>query len=387
MSEAVDGGGCTRCDDSSATQILPCNQVAFPHLDHGYLSMSKKLIRLRSEVLADASLLLRGVKKNWIRRAAHILCLAAAAVFSQLSAAQAEYPDGPIRLVVPFGPGGAADVSARILAQKLNQKLGQQVVVENMPGPGGINAARTVVRAPANGYTIGLLSNGTAISVDMFKHLPFDPVNQFAMVSQIGSFDLLIAVDAHSKYKTLQDLIASAKANPGKLNIGTIAAGSTQNLGAELFRSMTETNMIIVPYKSSPEIIVALLQGDLAAMLDFPPAVEGQMEAGKLRILASSGARRSPFLKDVPTVAESGVPNYEVSSWIGIFAPKSTPKAIISILNSAIAEIVAMPDVKEKFAKVGVIAESSTPDELMARLKRDIKKWKAVIQKAGIPQK
>jgi len=243
------------------------------------------------------------------------------------------------------------------------------------------------VRAPADGYTLGLLSNGTAISVDMFSHLPFDPLKQFAMVSEIGSFDLVVAVGAQSKYKTLADLIAAAKANPGKLNLGTIAVGSTQNLGAELLKSMSGTDLVIVPYKNSPDIVVALLRGDVDATLEFPPSIEGQVKDGKLRILATSSLRRSPFLKDVPTAAEAGVPGYDVSSWNGIFAPAGTPKEVIDTLNKAIAEVVAMPDVKDKFATLGVVAEASTPDALMARLKSDIAKWDVVIKRAGIPKK
>jgi tripartite-type tricarboxylate transporter receptor subunit TctC len=319
------------------------------------------------------------------RRTALLLLPAAVMALSPLAAAQAKYPDKPIRLVLPFGPGGVADVTARIVADKLSQKLGQQVVIENMPGPGGINAARTVVRAPADGYTLGLLSNGTAISVDMFSHLPFDPVKQFAMVSEVGSFDLVVAVSAQSKYKTLGDLIASAKANPGKLNLGTIAVGSTQNLGAELFKSGTD--LVIVPYKNSPDIVVALLRGDVDATLEFPPSIEGQVKDGKLRILATSSLKRSPFLKDVPTAAEAGVAGYDVSSWNGIFAPVGTPKDVVDTLNKAIAEVLAMPDVKAKFATLGVVAAASTPDALMARLKSDIAKWDAVIKRAGIPKK
>ena len=321
------------------------------------------------------------------RRTALLLLPAAVMALSPLAAAQAKYPDKPIRLVLPFGPGGVADVTARIVADRLSQKLGEQVVIENMPGPGGINAARTVVRAPADGYTLGLLSNGTAISVDMFSHLPFDPLKQFAMVSEIGSFDLVVAVGAQSKYKTLADLIGAAKASPGKLNLGTIAVGSTQNLGAELLKSMSGTDLVIVPYKNSPDIVVALLRGDVDATLEFPPSIEGQVKDGKLRILATSSLRRSPFLKDVPTAAEAGVPGYDVSSWNGIFAPAGTPKEVIDTLNKAIAEVVAMPDVKDKFATLGVVAEASTPDALMARLKSDIAKWDVVIKRAGIPKK
>jgi tripartite-type tricarboxylate transporter receptor subunit TctC len=304
-----------------------------------------------------------------------------------MSQAQAKWPERPIRMVLPFGPGGVADVTARIVADKLGDKLGQRVVIENQPGPGGINAARTVVNAPADGYTLGLLSNGTAISVGMFNHLPFDPVKQFQMVSLVGTFDLVFAVSAQSNYKTLDDVIKAAKANPGKLNMGTIAVGSTQNLGAELFKSMSNADIQIVPYKNSPDIVVALLRNDVDILLEFPPSIEGQVNDKKVRIIAASQIKRSPYLPDVPTAAESGVPGYDVSSWNGIFAPQGTPKDVVDTLNKAVAEVVAMPDVKEKFARLGVVAQASTPDELMGRLKADITKWDAVIAKAGIPKK
>jgi tripartite-type tricarboxylate transporter receptor subunit TctC len=300
--------------------------------------------------------------------------------------AQAKWPNRPMRLVLPFGPGGVADVTARIVAEALSNKFGERMVIENLPGPGGINAARTVVRAPADGYTLGLCSNGTAISVDLFSHLPFDPVKQFEMVSTIATFDLVFAVGADSQYKSLGDFIAAAKAAPGKLNMGTIAVGSTQHLGAELLKLVSGADFQIVPYKNSPDIVVSLLRNDVQIMIDFPPAIQGQVNDKKLRILASSSAKRSPILPDVPTAAESGVSGYEVSSWNGIFAPKGTPKEAIDILNKAIAEVVATQDVKDKFAKLGAVAQASTPDELMNRLTSDIKKWDAVITKAGIPK-
>jgi len=318
------------------------------------------------------------------------LCAVIATALVALSlghgAAQAKWPEKPIRMVLPFGPGGVADVTARILADRLGKKLGQQVVIENMPGPGGINAARAVITAPADGYTIGLVTNGTAISVGAFKHLPFDPT-QFQMISTIGLFDLVFAVKADAPYKSLKDVVAAAKASPGKLNIGTIAVGGTQNLGAELFKSMADVNMVIVPYKNSPDVVVSVLRGDTQMLVEFPPAIQGQVNDGKLRVLASSSPKRSSLKLDVPTAAESGVPGYEVTSWNGVFAPKGTPKVVVDALNADIREVLAMPDVKAAYAKVGVTAQASTPDELMARLKSDIVKWDAVIEKAGIPKK
>jgi putative tricarboxylic transport membrane protein len=305
----------------------------------------------------------------------------------QSGAAQAAWPDHPIRFVLPFGPGGVADVTSRIVADKLGQKLGQRVVVENMPGPGGINAARTVVAAPPDGYTLGLVTNGTAISVAAFNTLPFDPVKQFEMVSTLGEFDLVFAVNAQSEFKALGDILKAAKANPGKLNIGTIVVGSTQDLGAELFKSMADVEVVIVPFKNSPDVVVALLRNDVQMLVEFPPAIQGQVNDNKLRILASSSPTRSPLMPDVPTVAEAGVKGYEVTSWNGVFAPKGTPKEMVDKVNKAMHEILAQEDVKASFAKVGVIAHASTPEELMGRLTSDIKKWNGVIDKAGIPRK
>jgi len=323
----------------------------------------------------------------FLRGALTALSIAGFAVALQSGAAQAAWPDHPIRFVLPFGPGGVADVTSRIVADKLGQKLGQRVVVENMPGPGGINAARTVVTAPPDGYTLGLITNGTAISVAAFNNLPFDPVKQFEMISTLGEFDLVFAVNAQSDYKSLGDFLKAAKANPGKLNIGTIVVGSTQDLGAELFKSMADANVIIVPFKNSPDVVVALLRNDVQMLVEFPPAIQGQVNDNKLRILASSSPTRSPLMPDVPTVAEAGVKGYEVTSWNGVFAPKGTPKEVIDKVNKSMHEILAQEDIKASFAKVGVIAHAGTPEELMGRLTSDIKKWNAVIDKAGIPRK
>ena len=301
--------------------------------------------------------------------------------------AQAAWPEKPIKLVLPFGPGGVADVTSRIMADKLSNKFGQRVVVENIPGPGGIAAARSVAGAAPDGYTMALVTNGTAISVAAFKSLPFDPVKDFGMVSMVGTFDLVFVVNAASEYKTLGDFLKAAKAQPGKLNIGTIAVGGTQNLGGELFKSLGELNVQIVPYKNSPDIVVALLRNDVQMMVDFPPAVQGQIADKKLRILATSSPKASPLLPGVPTVDEAGVKGYEVISWNGVGVPKGTPKEVIDTMNKAMREVLALPELKEQFAKVGVVATASTPEELMARMTTDIKKWNDVIDKAGIPRK
>lgn len=324
-----------------------------------------------------------------IARRGVLLALPAALIFglAPVTQAQAKWPEKPVKIILPFGAGGVADVTSRIMADKLSQKLGQRVVIENMPGPGGINAARAVTSAAPDGYTMGLVTNGTAISVAAFKALPFDPVKDFEMVSMLGQFDLVFVVNAKSEYKTLGDFTKAAKANPGKLNIGTIAVGGTQNLGAELLKSAADIKVQVVPYKRSPDIVVALLRNDVQMLVEFVPAVKGQVASGDLRIVASSSPKRSALLPNVPTVQEAGIKGYEVTSWNGVFAPKGTPKEAIDGMNKAMHDVLAMADVKEQFAKVGVESHASDPAELMKRLKDDIAKWDAVITKAGIPRK
>lgn len=318
-----------------------------------------------------------------------LLALPAAliAALAPLAPAQAKWPEKPIRLVLPFGPGGVADVTARIMAAKLSDKFGQQVVVENMPGPGGINAARAVINAAPDGYTMALVTNGTSISVAAFNKLPFDPVRELEMVSMVGTFDLVFAVDAASEFKTLGDFIKAAKASPGKLNIGTTLLGGTQNLGAELFKSMAGLNVQVVVYKTSPDIVVAMMRKDVQMMVDFPPAVQGQVNDGKVRLLATSSPKRSVLLPKVPTADEAGVKGYEVISWNGVGVPKGTPKEVIDSMNKAMHEVLASAELKAQFEKVGVVALASTPAELEGRLTGDIKKWNDVIDKAGIPRK
>jgi tripartite-type tricarboxylate transporter receptor subunit TctC len=302
-------------------------------------------------------------------------------------AAAQKYPDRPVRIVLPFGPGGVADVTSRLVAEKLGEKLGQRFVIENMPGAGGISAANAVIGAPPDGHTIGLVTNGTAISVAQFKSLPFDPVRDYAMVSTLGTFDLVLAVNADSPFTTLAEFVAAARREPGKLNIGTINVGGTQNLGAELLRLTANLEIQIVPYRNSPDIIVGLLRNDVQMLVEFPAAVKGQVADGKLRLLATSGPKRFPAMPDVPTVEEAGIKGYEVTSWNGVFAPKGTRPDVIATLNKALAEVLALPDINARFLDLGVVAKPSSPEQLMALLRADIAKWGDVIEKAGIEKK
>jgi len=289
-----------------------------------------------------------------------------------------------VRIVLPFAAGGVADITARVIAEKLGNRLGQRFYVENQAGAGGIVAAKTVISSAPDGYTLALLSNGTAVSVSLFKKLPYDPLKDFAPISSLGTFDFVFATAASSQFKTLSDFIAAARAKPGALNVGTINVGSTQNLSAELFKTAAGIDFTIIPYRGTPEIQVALLQGDVAIMVDSYSAMKGNLADSKLRALASSGARRSEATPEMATVRESGVTDYDVVSWNALFAPAGTPPEIIKTLNSALREILADADVRKGLLDLGIEAKVSTPEELSDRLKSDIDKWGKVIEKAGI---
>jgi tripartite-type tricarboxylate transporter receptor subunit TctC len=300
--------------------------------------------------------------------------------------AEAKYPGKAVRIVLPFAAGGVADITARVIAERLGSKLGGRFYIENQPGAGGIAAARTVISSPRDGHTLALLSNGTAVSVSLFKNLPYDPLRDFEPISSLGYFDFVFATNSDSEFKTLADFIAAAKAKPGALNVGTINVGSTQNLSAELFKTLAGVDFTIIPYRATPELLVSTMQGNLDLMIDSYSSMKGNLIDKKIRALASSGSVRSQATPDIPTLREGGVVDYDVVSWNAFFAPKGTPPEIIRTLNQALREILAEPDVKKQLLELGIEAKASTPDEISARLKSDIDKWRKVIEKAGIPK-
>jgi tripartite-type tricarboxylate transporter receptor subunit TctC len=314
--------------------------------------------------------------------------VAAALVVSAMPAlAQGKYPDKPVRVILPFGAGGVADITTRLVADKLGEKLGQRFVVENNAGGGGIAAARAVMQAPADGYTLAVFSNGTAVSVGLFKSLPFDPVKDFVPVSAMGFFDLIFVTNTNGPFKTLGDFIKAAKEKPGQLNIGTIAAGSSQNLGAELFKSVTGLDVVIVPFKTSGEVLVGLERNDVQMATEFYAALRGGLDAKKFIPVAISGTKRGEYLPEAPTAKEAGVANFEVTSWNAIFAPAGTPADVVATLNKALNEVLADPEVRKKALELGIDARGSTPQEIQDRLKADIVKWGQVIEKAGIEKR
>ena len=317
-----------------------------------------------------------------IHRVLQCLCAAGAAAASG-ALAQA-YPAHPVKIVVPFAAGGVADITARVLSQKMGESMGQQVIVENRPSAGGIVASEAVAKAEPDGYTLLFITNGNAVSASLFKSLPYDTVKDFAPVSTVGFFDLVLVVDSASRISSVRELIAAARASPNKLNIGTINIGSTQNLAAELFKSMAGIDVQVVPFKATPAVILALKGGDVQVAFEILAPVMAQIKGGALKPLAVTSDKRFPGLLEVPTVAESGVPGYQASSWNGVAAPARTPKPVIDRLNREVSAAVAAPEVRNRLQELGVDARAGTPEALGALLAAEIVKWRMVIERARI---
>ncbi len=294
------------------------------------------------------------------------------------------YPTKPIRIVVPFAPGGVGDLTARVVAQKMTEAVGQQVLIDNRPSAGSIVASQEVAKAEPNGYTLLFMTNSNAVSATLFKSLPYDTVKDFIPITTTGFFDPILLVNADSKYKTLGELITAAKANPGKLNLGTIAIGSTQHLSAELFKSVANIDVQIVPHKATPQVVAALRANDIDAAFEFGGATVSQIKSGVVRALAIASPHRFPGLPEVPTSKEAGLPAWLASSWNGMAAPAKTPQPIIDRLAKEIAAAVASAEVKKRLLDMGVEARSMTPEAFRELLISDIAKWKGVIERAKI---
>jgi tripartite-type tricarboxylate transporter receptor subunit TctC len=305
-------------------------------------------------------------------------------LFPLLAFAQ-NFPTKPIRLIVPFGPGGVADITARSVAPEISRALGQQLVIENKPSAGGVVAGQEAARAAPDGYTLLLINNGTAISKALFMSLPYDPEKDFAMISTVGFFPLVIVADPKSPLKTVRDVIAAAKAKPGRMNIATIAIGSTQHLAAELFKSSAGVDVQIVPYKATGEVLTAAKSGDADLVFENLAPATSHIKSGNLRAIAVTTAKRFPGLADVPTVVES-VPGYDVASWNGLAAPAKTPRPIIERLHQAVVKAVASPEVQRRLAELGVEGRASTPEQLHEFFVSEAKRWSRVVEKAKIPK-
>jgi tripartite-type tricarboxylate transporter receptor subunit TctC len=297
-----------------------------------------------------------------------------------------DWPTHPIRILVGFGPGGGTDIAARLVAQPLSEILGQSIVVENRSSAGGITAAQAVALSPKDGSMALMMSNAHAIAAVMFKTLPFDPVNDFQMVSLVGTAGLVLVTAPDFPANNLQELVAVLRANPGKYNFGSAGLGTTQQFAAELFKQMEGIEAVHVPYRSAPAAVTALLGKDVSFVFELIPAVQGQIQTGALKAIAVTSAERNPVLPDVPTFAEAGIPGYDVSSWYGVAFPAGTSMTIVDKTNKAMRTLLATDSVRQQVLAMGAVAHSSTPDELKTHISSEIAKWSMVREKAGIEQ-
>ena len=306
-----------------------------------------------------------------------------AAVFAHAATAQ-NYPNRPVRLVVPFSPGGAADVPGRILTQKMTEVLGHQVVVDNRPGAGSTIGAESVAKAPADGYNLLMISNTHFVSAALYKKLSYDSVGDFAPVTQVTSAPNVLVVQPSWPVKNIKELIALAKAKPGKIDYASSGNGSTQHLTGALFTKMAGIDMMHIPYRGSGPATADLLSGQVTVGFPGIAGMLPQIRAGKLRALAVTSGKRSPELPETPTVAEAGIKGYDVTAWFGIAAPKGTPRDIVMKLHSELLRIVKTPDVQKQLLNAGQeVAWQETPELFGEMLKVEAAKWARMVKESG----
>jgi tripartite-type tricarboxylate transporter receptor subunit TctC len=309
--------------------------------------------------------------------------LALCAVVACAACAQ-DYPSRPVRIVLPFGPGGVTDITARLLAQRLADLLKQQVIIENRPSAGGIVATELAKKAEPDGHTIMWLNSGHALAVAMFKSLPYDPVKDFLPVSTVGFFALALIVNGDASVKSLPALISAVKVSPARFNFAITNIGSSHHLSSELFKSMTGLPAQIVPFKTTPALISAVRSGEAQAAFEFISPVLPHVKSGALRALAVTSANRFAGLPDIPTVAEAGLPGFEVSAWNGTAVPAKTPRRVIERLNREVNAALAIPEMKRRLQELGIEARPGTPQALRNLLAAEIAKWSGVVEKARI---
>lgn len=315
------------------------------------------------------------------------LMAAVAVALAITSAAAQDYPVKPIRLVVSFGPGGGADIVGRILGQSLQEKLGQAVVIENKPGAAGTIGNEVVARAEKDGYTLGIMTAGQIIAAVMNKSLRYDTATAFEPIAMVATASLIMVARPDFPANNVKELIAAAKAEPGKINVASPGFGATQHMSAELFKQVAGINMTAVQFRTSPEAITAVLGKQVDVLFDTVQAVLGQIQSGQLKPIAVTGKERFPIVPDVPTAIESGlVPGYDVTTWYGFFAPRGTPPHIIAKLNKALNEAIREDAVRERLIKAGVAVQGSTPEEFGKFMAGELTRWNKVREAAGIPK-
>jgi tripartite-type tricarboxylate transporter receptor subunit TctC len=336
-------------------------------------------------------LLLYGITAGRIIMNRRILTLGAACIVAAALAAPAsaqDYPSQPIRTIVAFGPGGGSDIVARIIMQRVQEKLGQAVVIENKPGAGGTIGNEMVANAPANGYTLGIMTAGQIIAAAMSKAPRYDTLTAFDPIAQVATAGLVIVTRPDYPAASVKDLVAAAKEKPGKIVFASPGYGATQHLAAELFKQTAGVDMLHVPFRTSPEAMSALLAGQVDVLFDTVSAVLGQLQSGQLKALAVTGKDRFPAVPSVPPAIESGVlPGYDVTTWYGFFGPKGLPPAVVAKLNKGFIETIGEPEVIERLTKAGAVPKGSTPEAFGAFMAGEFAKWNSVREKAGLEQK
>jgi len=313
-------------------------------------------------------------------------CVLAAGLATR--AAAQDYPTQTIKVISSFGAGGGSDIIARILAQRMQEKFGQNVIVENRPGAGGVLGNELVANAPKDGYTLGVQTAGQIIASTITKNMRYDAVGAFDWVGQIATAGLFIVVRPDAPYKDIKSLVAFAKANPGKVVFGSPGFAATQHLAGELFKQSAGIDMLHVPYRTSPEVLAALLSKNVDVVVDTITALLGQVESGQVIALGVTGKDRFPTTPNIPPVIESGVvPGYDVNTWYGLYGPKGMPPAVIAKLNATLNEMLTEPAIRERLGKIGAVVKGSTPAEFAQLMAAEHAKWSKVREAAGIEQK
>jgi tripartite-type tricarboxylate transporter receptor subunit TctC len=312
-----------------------------------------------------------------------IFAFACFAVLGNAPASAETYPSRPVKLIVPFGPGGPADVFARVLAEHLSQSVKQPFVVEDRPGAGSIIGTEAVHQSPPDGYTLLVMSNTHTTNESLVHNKPFQLMRDFVPVAPINYSDLLMVVHPSVPAKTLQEFIALAKAKPGQLNYASSGPGTPYHMAGELFKAMSGTDIVHVPHKASGDARNSVIGGHVQMMFDAITTMRPIAEAGNVRALATTGQKRSALMPNVPTVSEAGVPGYEATIWLGVMAPKGTPPEVIKLLNTEINKVIELPAVRDAWAKQGAVPMHMTAEEFDAYLRKDIDKWAQVVKVSG----
>jgi len=330
----------------------------------------------------------RPVGRVVIRRCRRLAALAMLALLCACGGNSASdstnWPARPLRVILPFGPGGLADVTMRLAAEPLGAALGQPVLIENRPGAGGVAATSMMLNAPADGYTLIVLTNGTTIAETQFPDLPYDITTDLRPVSALAWFDLVLLASPKGGINSLQQLLDLAATRPGGLRIATINPGSTQHLSAELFKAKAGIDATVISYRTTPDVLGALLRQEVDLVIDAYTALKGAIDGGQALPLAVTGDKRNAALPLVPTVAEAGVADYVVTGWNAVYVHSATPDAVVDRLNSELAAVTADPDLQARFLDLGVEARASSPEEIQLRLLADIVKWREVMQTANL---